>query len=88
LNVPIPLASGFSTYLSNAGAVKNKGWEIEVTSRNTVGGLKWTTSANLSHNSNKVTALAGGQTQILIPSSFDINHSILRVGEPMYSITL
>jgi TonB-linked SusC/RagA family outer membrane protein len=86
LNVPIPLDSGFPTYLSNAGAVKNKGWEIEVTSHNTTGGFQWTTSANLSHNTNKVVALAGGQTQILIPSSFDINHSILKVGEPMYSI--
>ena len=31
-------------------------------------------------------ALANGQTQILIPSSFDISHSILQVGQPMYSI--
>lgn len=86
LNVPIPIASGFSTYLSNAGEVKNKGWEVEITSRNMTGKFQWTTTANLSHNTNKVVALAGGQTQILIPSSFDINHSILKVGEPMYSI--
>jgi TonB-linked SusC/RagA family outer membrane protein len=87
LNVPIPIASGFSTYLSNAGAVRNKGWEIEVTSRNMTGKeFQWTTSANLSHNTNKVVTLAGGQTQILIPSSFDINHSILKIGQPMYSI--
>jgi len=31
-------------------------------------------------------SLANGQSQLLIPSSFDISHSILRVGEPMYSI--
>jgi len=86
LNVPIPLDSGFPIYFSNAGAVKNKGWEIEITSHNLTGEFQWTTSANLSHNTNKVVALAGGQTQILIPSSFDINHSILKVGEPMYSI--
>jgi TonB-dependent starch-binding outer membrane protein SusC len=86
LNVPIPTASGFASYLSNAGSAKNKGWEIEVSSRNTTGKLQWTTSLNLSHNTNKVTALAGGQNQILIPSLFDIPHAILRVGEPMYSI--
>jgi len=40
----------------------------------------------LSHNSNKLVSLPGGQSQILIPSSLDINHSILRIGEPMYSI--
>ena len=86
LNVPIPLATGFSTVLSNAGEVKNKGWEIEVTSHNMTGKFQWTTTANLSNNKNKVVALAGGQTQILIPSSFDISHSILKVGEPMYAI--
>lgn len=86
LNVPIPAGTGFTSVLSNAGKVKNNGWEIELTSRNMTGKLNWTTTANFSHNANKVVELAGGQTQILIPSAFDINHSILRVGQPMYSI--
>lgn len=86
LNVPIPGATGFGSYLSNAGSVRNNGWEIELNSRNTVGELKWNTSLNFSHNANKVVSLAGGQDQILIPSSFDISHSILKVGEPLYSI--
>ncbi|QHV95030.1 SusC/RagA family TonB-linked outer membrane protein [Spirosoma endbachense] len=86
LNVPIPGATGFSSYLSNAGSVRNQGWEFELNSRNTTGDFKWNTSLNLSHNANKVEALAGGQEQILIPSSFDVSHSLLRVGEPLYSI--
>ncbi|GAB4036964.1 SusC/RagA family TonB-linked outer membrane protein [Spirosoma gilvum] len=86
LNVPIPTATGFSSYLSNAGSVRNQGWELEVNSRNTTGDFKWTTSVNLSHNANKVVSLAGGQEQILIPSAFDVSHSLLRVGEPLYSI--
>ena len=86
LNVPIPGATGFSSYLSNAGQVRNQGWEVELNSRNTTGDFKWTTSLNFSHNANKVVALAGGQDQILIPSSFDISHSLLRIGEPLYSI--
>lgn len=86
LNVPIPGATGFSSTLSNAGSVRNKGWEVELNTRNTTGAVKWNTSINFSHNANKVVALAGGQQQILIPSSFDISHSILRVGEPLYSI--
>jgi TonB-linked SusC/RagA family outer membrane protein len=86
LNVPIPGVTGFQTYLSNAGSVRNKGWELELTSRNMTGNFQWTTSVNLSHNSNKVVDLAGGQSQILIPSSFDIPHSILQIGQPMYSI--
>jgi len=86
LNVPIPANTGFPTVLTNAGKVRNQGWEFELTSRNFTGDFQWTTSVNLSHNTNKVVELAGGQSQIMIPSSFDISHSILRVGEPMYSI--
>ncbi|ARK09151.1 TonB-dependent receptor [Fibrella sp. ES10-3-2-2] len=86
LNVPLPGATGFASYLSNAGSVRNRGWEIEVSSRNTTGAVKWNTSLNLSHYDNKVVALAEGQNQILIPSAFDISHSLLRIGEPMYSI--
>jgi TonB-linked SusC/RagA family outer membrane protein len=86
LNVPILAATGFSTYLSNAGKVQNKGLEFELTSRNLTGKFEWTTTANIAFNSNKVLELAGGQQQILIPSAFDINHSILKVGQPMYSI--
>ncbi|MFD2569030.1 SusC/RagA family TonB-linked outer membrane protein [Spirosoma soli] len=86
LNVPIPGATGFGSTLSNAGSVRNTGWEVELNTRNTTGEVKWNTSVNFSHNANKVVALAGGQQQILIPSSFDISHSILRVGEPLYSI--
>jgi TonB-linked SusC/RagA family outer membrane protein len=88
LNAPILWVTGFNTQLSNVGETRNKGWEVNITSRNlTKGPVQWTTSLNLSHNTNKVTALAGGQSQIIIPSAFSgAQHSILRVGEPLYSI--
>lgn len=86
LNVPIPEVTGFGTQLSNVGSVRNKGLEFEVNTRNLTGAFQWTTSMNLSHNTNKVVSLGQGQTQILIPSSFDIAHSILKVGQPMNSI--
>jgi len=86
LNVQIPEATGFSTYLSNTGSVRNIGEELELTSHNTIGTFKWNTTLSISHNTNKVVALGPGQTQILIPSSFDISNFILRVGEPMNSI--
>lgn len=87
LNVPTMLATGFSSLLDNAGEVESRGWDLEITSRNIQRDhFSWSTSLNLSHNTNKVTQLIGDQQEILIPSSFDIQHSILRVGEPMYSI--
>src|SRR5690606_2544689 len=87
LNVPAMYATGFSSFLDNAGEVKSRGWDFELTSRNIQrSDLTWSTSLNISHNTNRVTKLVGDQQQLLIPSSFDIEHSILRVGEPMYSI--
>jgi TonB-linked SusC/RagA family outer membrane protein len=88
LNVPIPWVTGFGTQLTNAGSSRNKGWEVELTSRNIVKGpVQWTTSLNLSYNTNKVVSLAGGQSQIIIPSAYaGAQHSILRVGDPMYSV--
>ncbi len=86
LNVPIPETTGFATSLSNVGKVRNRGWEVELSSRNLVNKFQWTTNFNLSHNANKVLALGRGQTQILIPSAFDISHSILKIGEQMNSI--
>jgi TonB-linked SusC/RagA family outer membrane protein len=88
LNVPIPWTTGFSSYLDNLGSTRNKGWEVELSSRNIINGpVQWTTSFNLSHNTNKVLALGNDQTQIIIPSSLaGAQHSILRVGDPLYSI--
>ena len=86
LNVQIPETTGFPTYLSNTGSVRNIGEELELTSRNLIGKFKWNTTVSISHNTNKVVALGPGQTQILIPSSFDISNFILKVGEPMNSI--
>jgi TonB-linked SusC/RagA family outer membrane protein len=88
LNVPIPWTTGFSTYLDNVGSTRNKGWEVELSSRNIINGpVQWTTSINLSHNTNKVLALGEGQSQIIIPTSLaGAQHSILRVGDPLYSI--
>ncbi|WP_207424028.1 SusC/RagA family TonB-linked outer membrane protein [Desertivirga brevis] len=85
--VPILRTTGFNTLLDNAGKVSHKGWELELTSRNVAAkNFKWNTTINFSHNENKLLELPNGQSQLLIPSAFDISHSILKVGEPIYSI--
>ena len=85
--VPILAVTGSGQVLSNAGEVKNHGWEIDLNTRNLVTTeVKWNTNINFSHNTNQLVSLPGGQQQLLIPSSFDISHSILKVGEPLYSV--
>jgi hypothetical protein len=64
---PFPEVTGFQTYLTNIGSVRNIGEELEITSRNMVGKFRWTTSVNVTHNTNKIEALAPGQKQIIIP---------------------
>ncbi|OYX23657.1 MAG: SusC/RagA family TonB-linked outer membrane protein [Algoriphagus sp. 32-45-6] len=88
LNIPVPTSSGFSTALTNIGEVLNKGWEVELTSRNIVNkDFKWTTNLNLSHNTNEVKKLGPNNTPIL-GGDFDITHNILEVGKPMYTLYL
>jgi TonB-linked SusC/RagA family outer membrane protein len=86
LNVQVPAVTGFQTYLNNIGSVRNIGQEFELTTRNLVGKIQWTTSLNLTHNTNKIVALAPGQTQIIIPNGFTVSDQILRVGSPLNSI--
>ena len=86
LNVQVPEATGFGSYFTNIGSVRNIGQEFELTTRNIVGKLQWSTSINITHNTNKVVALAGGQSQIIIPNGFTVSDAILRVGSPLNSI--
>ncbi|MEP6724894.1 MAG: TonB-dependent receptor [Bacteroidota bacterium] len=86
LNVQVPEVTGFQTYLTNIGSVRNIGQELEITSRNMVGKFQWTTSVNVAHNTNKILDLAPGQTQIIIPNGFTVSDQILRIGQPLNSI--
>jgi TonB-dependent starch-binding outer membrane protein SusC len=86
LNVQVPAVTGFTSYLTNVGSVRNIGEEFELTSRNMVGKFQWTTSVNVTHNTNKIEALAPGQNQIIIPNGFTVSDAILRVGAPINSI--
>ncbi|MBD0254755.1 MAG: TonB-dependent receptor [Cytophagales bacterium] len=86
LNIPVPYASGFGIQLTNIGEVVNKGWEVELNSRNLSGALQWNTAVNFSHNKNEVKKLGVNNAPIEVLSAFDIPNNILQVGQPMYSI--
>lgn len=57
LNVPIPDISGFSTQLTNIGRMRNRGIELNLSTKNTTGKLIWTTDFNFSRNRNTVLQL-------------------------------
>lgn len=79
-NVPVPYTTGFSSYTTNIGSIRNKGWEIDITSHNLTGKFSWTTNLNLSRNRNEV--LDMGDIDRFTSSSFDAQF-ITQVGGPV-----
>ena len=80
LDVPIGFNQGVNTQLRNVGNVVNKGVEL------TIDGqilrkrdLLWTATANIAHNSNRITSM-GTANDIILGSS---NETILRKGEAL-----
>ncbi|MFY0608561.1 MAG: TonB-dependent receptor [Cyclobacteriaceae bacterium] len=53
LDFQLPGTSGFEVVTTNAGSIRNRGYELALTSRNIVGGFSWTTSFNLAFNQNQ-----------------------------------
>ncbi|MBX3239110.1 MAG: TonB-dependent receptor [Chitinophagaceae bacterium] len=85
LSVPVPSRSGFTSYLQNYGAVRNKGFEVTAHSVNiSNGNFNWTTDFNISFNNNKIEKLAA---DIALGAS-GRNVSILREGNPVNSFQL
>jgi TonB-linked SusC/RagA family outer membrane protein len=86
LQINVPATTGFRTALTNIGAVRNQGLEIELNTHNIKAPFSWTTGFNISFNKNEVKHLGPNDSPILGTTSFDISHNILQVGQPMYSI--
>lgn len=79
-SVPIPYTTGFSSYTANVGSIRNKGWELDITSHNIVGKFDWSTSLNFSRNRNEV--LDMGEIDQFTSTSWDAQF-ITKVGGPV-----
>ena len=80
-NVPIPNSTGFSSFRTNLGEIQNKGWEIDLNTRNTTGLVKWSSALNLSHNENKVIDMGG--VQQFVTAVWTGDQYITKVGGPV-----
>ncbi|HEY9195549.1 MAG TPA: TonB-dependent receptor [Mucilaginibacter sp.] len=79
LNVQIPATSGFTTITQNLGKLQNKGFELQIDSKNITGkGLTWSTGLNFSVNRNKITDLKG---QVITGSGDAVNRAV--EGQPL-----
>ena len=79
-NAPVPNSTGFNSFRTNLGEIQNKGWEIDINTRNIVGTFNWSSSLNLSANKNKVIDMGG--TQQIISGNWD-GQFITKVGAPV-----
>jgi TonB-linked SusC/RagA family outer membrane protein len=90
LNVTLPPSMGFinSTVAQNIGAMRNKGFELQLGYNEREHAFKWNATANLAIIRNKVTKLAPGVTSIEAGADQDFgNNSITNtvVGQPIQS---
>ena len=79
LNLPLPVSSGFSSILENAGQMDNRGVELNISSTNIKEAyFTWTTNFNISSNINKI---------VKIPSPIVAAYSAEEMvqGLPMYT---
>lgn len=57
LNVQLPSSLPITSIQTNAGSIENKGLDLNLSTVNTTGALKWNTDFNISFNKNKITDL-------------------------------
>jgi TonB-linked SusC/RagA family outer membrane protein len=84
LNVSLPSATGFETFLTNIGEVENQGLEFVLSTENLIGEFSWSTDLNFSTNRNEVTELGPEGAPILSSGAAGPRH-ITRIGDEIGS---
>jgi TonB-linked SusC/RagA family outer membrane protein len=83
-NSEIPYSSGFSSALINEGKIRNRGFELGITSNNLVGEFTWNSNFNISFNRNEVLALNDNNDPIYSGRSGEGNFTHkTEVGKPI-----
>jgi hypothetical protein len=69
-NMPLPTITGFGSYMANIGAMRNRGFEYTVNTRNMTGPFKWTTDFNLSYYRNRVLDIGKDKRPLIIDNGY------------------
>ena len=69
-NMPLPIITGFGSYMANVGSMRNRGFEYSLTTRNITGVFNWRTSANLSYYRNRVLDLGKDKRPIITNNGY------------------
>ena len=83
----VPYFTGFDSYLANIGKVQNRGLELAIDTRHTVGPVQLRLGGNLSLNRSKVLDLGADREFFLAGANSSLPNirdgAIVRVGEPL-----
>ncbi len=86
LKAPVSSLTGFTSSWQNVGDIRNRGIELQVTTNNNFGQIKWNSSLNASYSQNEVVRLGYDNTPI--PTGFSALTSTIEVGQPINSFKL
>lgn len=82
----VPISTGYSDIIVpsiNAGKIRNKGFEVTVTTQNTRGAFEWTTNFNFSYNKNQVLSLNDSVPLYTGSIGLNQNLAIQKAGYPV-----
>jgi len=86
LSVEVPVISGFTRTISNIGKVENKGLELALDYRTSVGAVNFRGNFNISFNKNKVLEIFGESSEIW-NGGFYSTYNVSRPGRPIGMLT-
>ncbi|MFY0255551.1 SusC/RagA family TonB-linked outer membrane protein [Chitinophaga sp. 30R24] len=79
MNLPVSRTTGFSSYTTNIGSMRNRGVEFTVNTQNIKRkDLTWNTQFNISHNKNAILEMDGTDADVIS------SYTIRRKGLPLY----
>jgi len=76
----LALQTGYSTYMANTASTETQGYDLTITSRNTTGVLRWSTSLLLSHVKDKVVKFDAPLTAYSMP------YDLIVKGKPLDAV--
>jgi len=91
LNVPIASTYGYTTQIQNVGETSNKGVELQLNAAIIkTKDFSWSANFNISHNKNRIVALAPNQQQFFPGASWGVSGQptdyIIKIGQPVGSM--
>lgn len=84
LNVPVAPSTGFEYQTRNAGAVRNRGLEFQLTTTNFEGEFAWRTAFNIAFNHNEVVEIPAIEDGYMLQTVGSI-YQIIEPGEDMFT---